>query len=61
MHGLHKWMPFGYLQDGWKVRPSFTLTVGVRYEFFNVFHEIYGRDLPFDRSYALAPDDLATG
>jgi hypothetical protein len=48
MHGLHKWMPFGYLQDGWKVRPNFTLTVGVRYEFFNAFHEIYGRDLPFD-------------
>jgi hypothetical protein len=48
MHGLDKTMYFGYLQDNWKVRSNLTLNVGVRYEFFNRFHEIYGRDLPFD-------------
>lgn len=48
MHGLHKWMAFGYVQDAWQLHPNFTVTVGVRYDFFNVFHEIYGRDLPFD-------------
>ncbi len=47
-HGLDKWMYFGYLQDAWKIKPTFTLNVGLRYEFFNRFHEIYGRDLPFD-------------
>jgi hypothetical protein len=48
MHGLLKTEYFGYVQDAWKVRPEFTLNVGLRYEFFNAFHEQYGRDLPFD-------------
>jgi hypothetical protein len=47
-HGLNKTMVFAYIQDAWKVQPNLTVTVGLRYEFFNRFHEIYGRDLPFD-------------
>ncbi len=47
-HGLDKWMYFGYVQDAWKVRPNLTVNIGLRYEFFNRFHEIYGRDNPFD-------------
>jgi hypothetical protein len=47
-HGLHKTMVFAYLQDQWKLKPNLTATIGLRYEFFNRFHEIYGRDLPFD-------------
>ena len=27
---------------------NFTLNLGVRYSFFNVFHEVQGRDIPFD-------------
>ena len=47
-HGLDKTEYFGYIQDSWKVRPNFTLIVGLRYEFFNRFHEVNGRDRPFD-------------
>jgi hypothetical protein len=47
-HGLDKTEYFGYIQDSWKVRPNFTMIVGLRYEFFNRLHEIYGRDHPFD-------------
>ena len=48
MHGLHKTMAFGYVLDQWKIKPNLTVNLGLRYEFFNRFHEIYGRDLPFD-------------
>jgi hypothetical protein len=39
---------FGYAQDEWKIRPNFTANIGLRYEFFNAFHEIHNRDVPFD-------------
>jgi hypothetical protein len=39
---------FGYVQDEWKVRPNFTANIGLRYEFFNAFHERFNRDIPFD-------------
>jgi hypothetical protein len=39
---------WGYLQDEWKVTSSLTITAGVRYNFFNVFHEIDHRAIPFD-------------
>lgn len=48
MHGMDKTSYFGYLQDEWKVQPNLTLTAGLRYEFYNTLHEIYGRDRPFD-------------
>jgi Carboxypeptidase regulatory-like domain/TonB dependent receptor len=48
MHGLHEWQFAGYAQDEVKLAPNLTATVGLRYDFFNRFNEIYGRDLPFD-------------
>jgi hypothetical protein len=39
---------FGYVQDEWKIRPNFTANIGLRYEFFNAFHERFHRDIPFD-------------
>lgn len=48
MHGLDKTMYFGYIEDAWKLQPNFTFNLGLRYEFFNVFSEDHGRDLPFD-------------
>jgi Carboxypeptidase regulatory-like domain len=45
---MRKMEYFGYVQDEWKIRPNLTANVGLRYEFFNVFHEIHNRAVPFD-------------
>jgi len=45
---LRKTQVFSFVQDDFKVTPSFTLDLGLRYQFFNVFHEVDGRAVPFD-------------
>lgn len=37
-----------FLQDQYKLRPNITLSLGLRYDYFGVFNEVHGRDLPFD-------------
>jgi hypothetical protein len=48
VNGLRKSEVFSYVEDEWKVRPNFTLNLGVRYMFFNLFHEVNGKAIPFD-------------
>ena len=48
INGLRKTTYYGYIQDEFKVRPNFTLNLGLRYSFFNIFHEVQGRANPFD-------------
>ncbi|MBV8820998.1 MAG: TonB-dependent receptor [Acidobacteriaceae bacterium] len=48
MKGMRKTQYFGYIQDDWKVRPNLTLDLGLRYEFFNSFHELHDRAVAFD-------------
>ncbi len=48
INGLRKTQFFGYIQDEYKWKPTFTLNLGLRYNFFNVFHEVQGRGNPFD-------------
>jgi len=45
---MRKFSYFGFLQDEFKIRPNLTFTYGLRYEFYNDFHEVSDRDLPFD-------------
>ncbi|HTS68858.1 MAG TPA: carboxypeptidase-like regulatory domain-containing protein [Terriglobia bacterium] len=47
-NGLRKFTYSGYMQDEFKWRPDFTLNIGARYSFFNIFHEVYDRPNPFD-------------
>jgi hypothetical protein len=39
---------FWYVQDEWKIKPTFTATLGVRYEFYNELSERYDRTLGFN-------------
>ena len=48
MTGQHEVQYAGYVQDEVKLLPNLTVMMGLRYDFFNRFHEIYGRDHPFD-------------
>ena len=46
--GQHEMQYAAYAQDQVKLQPNLTVMVGLRWDFFNRFHEIYGRDHPFD-------------
>ena len=48
MNGLRKTEVYSYAQDEWKFRPNLTLNLGVRYTFYNIFHEVHGKAIPFD-------------
>jgi hypothetical protein len=36
------------MQDELKLCPNLTMNMGVRYTFYNIFHEVLGRGNPFD-------------
>ena len=48
VNGLRKTEFYAFVQDELKLRPNLTLNLGLRYEFFNQFHEVLGRAVPFD-------------
>jgi hypothetical protein len=48
LNGLRKTDVYSYAQDEWKLRPNLTLNLGVRYSFYNIFHEVHGKANPFD-------------
>jgi hypothetical protein len=48
MKRLRKTQVFAFISDEFRMTPSLTLTLGLRYQFFNVFHETEGRAVPFD-------------
>jgi hypothetical protein len=45
---LQKTQVFSFIQDEYRLRPNVTVNIGLRYSFFNVFHEAQGRAVPFD-------------
>ena len=48
VNGLRKTQYYGFTQDEYKWTPNLTVNLGVRYSFYNVFHEVLGRAVPFD-------------
>jgi hypothetical protein len=45
---LRKTQYYGYVEDQYKITSDVTINIGLRYSFFNVFHEVDNRALPFD-------------
>jgi hypothetical protein len=48
VNNLRKVQFFAFIQDQWKATPTLTLNLGLRYQFFNQFHELNGLAIPFD-------------
>lgn len=49
-HRLRRNFFMPYFQDEWKVTPTFTLTAGVRYDYYGVAHEATNRTTVFDEN-----------
>jgi hypothetical protein len=47
-HGLRRNFLMPYFQDEWKVTPTFTLTAGLRYDYYGAAHEATNRTTVFD-------------
>jgi len=47
-NGLRKTQFFGFVQDEYKWKANVTINAGLRYEFYNRFHEVLNRAIPFD-------------
>jgi hypothetical protein len=47
-HGLRRNFIMPYFQDAWKVTPTFTVTAGLRWEYYGVPHEATDRTTVFD-------------
>jgi carboxypeptidase family protein/TonB-dependent receptor-like protein len=47
-HGLRRNFYMPYFQDEWKITPTFTLTAGLRWEYYGVAHEATNRTTVFD-------------
>jgi Carboxypeptidase regulatory-like domain len=45
---LRKTQFYGYVQDEYKWKPTFTWNLGLRYSYFGVFHDASGLSNPFD-------------
>lgn len=50
VNGLRKTETYSYAEDEWKLLANLTLNLGVRYTFYNIFHEVNGKAIPFDFS-----------
>jgi hypothetical protein len=61
VNGLRKTELYAYIQDEFKLKPNLTLNLGVRYQFFDQFHEVLGRAVPFDFASCGAVGFCATG
>jgi hypothetical protein len=48
VNGLRKTDYIGFVQDEFKLHPKLTANLGVRYSFFDLFHEVNGKSNPFD-------------
>jgi hypothetical protein len=48
VNGLRKTEAYAFIQDVYKLTPSLTISSGVRYQFYNRFHEVLNRAMPFD-------------
>jgi hypothetical protein len=48
INGLRKTQVYAFVQDEFRWKPNFNVNAGLRYSFYNRFHEVLNRAIPFD-------------
>jgi hypothetical protein len=48
VNGLRKTEAYSYAEDEWKLLANLTINLGLRYSFYNIFHEVNNKANPFD-------------
>ena len=57
---FRSWNSNGFVQDDWRIRPNLSLNLGIRYEYFSPYTELFGRMANLDLNSSITAAAVVT-